>query len=170
LRRTDDKFQKRVSQFVHDNPANVVYCNAPGLTFTKLKETVYRAAQSGIKGVILDYWQLVGGKESRKSTAEHQDEVAQWIADFGRESGLFNIVMAQINQEGNTRGGEGLRLACDQFYQINRDDITQPAMWLEMMETRYTKWLNVGESSKDNIMPRAGYTLMEKGPWYREEL
>lgn len=170
LRRSDPNFQKKVAQFVHDNPDNVVYFNAPGLTFAKLKEIVFRAtADKSIKGIILDYWQLVGGKESRKSTAEHLDEVAQWIADFGRQSGLWSIIMAQINQEGNTRGGEGLRLACDQFYQIQRDDITQPPMWLEMMETRYTKWQNVGEASKPGLIPRAGYTLIETGPWYREE-
>lgn len=171
LKRNENAFQKKVGQFVHDNPANVVYFNAPGLTFQKLKEIIFRAtADKSIKGIILDYWQLVGGKESKKSTAEHLDEVAQWIADFGRQSGLWNIVMAQINQEGNTRGGEGLRLACDQFYQIQRDDITQPAMWLEMMETRYTKWTNVGQGRNDKqLVPREGYTLIETGPWYREE-
>ena len=100
----------------------MLYEDAPGLTFDGLKDMVSRAVAKGkIKGYILDYWQLVGGKPKNKNTAEHLDEVAQWIADFARKHNIFAVVAAQINQEGNTRGGEGIRLAFDQVYQINRE-------------------------------------------------
>ena len=91
-----------------------------------------------ITGIIFDYWQLVSGKDKRKSTAEHLDEVAQWIADYCRRGILWSIVMGQINQEGNTRGGEGMRLAFDQVYQIHRPDLGKSETWIAMMETRYT--------------------------------
>jgi replicative DNA helicase len=139
------------------------YVNAPGMSFDDLKRAVSLAQhRHGIKGFILDYWQLVGGKEGKKSTAEHLDEVAQWIADYCRKEGLWSIVMAQINQEGNTRGGEGMRLAFDQVYHMQpcNDDMTNPGRWLEMLDTRYTKWISVG----DKNFP--GITLEEKGPYF----
>ena len=56
-------------------------------------------------------------KGARLSTAvtdpfrRHPVEIAQWIADFSRRNGIWSITMAQLNQEDNTRGGEGIRLA-----------------------------------------------------------
>lgn len=143
------------------------YLNAPGITLNELKRAVMTAVSlHGIKGFILDYWQLVGGKDKSRSTAEHLDEVAQWIADFGRKNGLWSLTMAQINQEGNTRGGEGMRLAFDQVYHMQpcNDDITDPRRWLEMMDTRYTAWRNVGEKHGSPLR------INDFGPYFEETL
>lgn len=158
-----DDFAKKFSESMKWQQKNILYRNAPGMTFEQLKQIIRRAiVHHRIKGFILDYIQLVGGKEHRKSTAEHMDEVAQWLADICRKYHVFGIVTAQINQEGNTRGGEGLRLACDQMYAIQRPDITQPAMWLEMMDTRYTSWMNIGSETDWKM------ELEPKGPWFKE--
>lgn len=149
-----------------------VYLNAPGLTFDHLRRAVATAiSRYGIKGFILDYWQLVGGKPKNKSTSEHLDEVAQWVADFCRKNKLWSITTAQINQEGNTRGGEGLRLAFDQVYHMQpcsatgnpeEADTTNPARWLEMMDTRYTAWMDVGGPTHSPLY------IHEKGPYLAE--
>lgn len=146
-------------------PKNTLYADAPGLTFDKLRALISTAVEiHHVSGFILDYWQLVGGKGKSQSNAEHLDEVAQWIADISRKSGIWSITMAQINQEGNTRGGEGIRLAFDQVYQLCApdDDPTRSGRWLEMMDTRYTKWANVGNESTPLL------TLNEKGPYFEE--
>lgn len=141
----------------------IKYLDAPGLTFDGLKQAVGVAvAKHKISGVILDYWQLVGGKRKNQSTAEHLDEVAQWIADYCRKHGIWSIVMAQVNQEGNTRGGEGLRLAFDQVYQLHREDVSLPGAWLEMLDTRYTKWMNVGSSDNPRLF------MAEESPYFYE--
>jgi hypothetical protein len=88
--------------------------------------------------------------------------VAQWIADYARRENLWTLVMAQINQEGNTRGGEGLRLAFDQVYQIHRPDLGKSETWIEMMETRYTAWENIGSEE----IP--GLYLIQKGPYFNQ--
>lgn len=142
------------------------FLNAPGLTFEQLKRAVSIAlSRHGIKGFILDYWQLVGGKEKSASTAEHLDEVAQWIADFGRKHRIWTLVMAQINQEGNTRGGEGMRLAFDQVYHMQPcgNDLHSPMRWLELIDTRYTAWQSVGD--KDYSALR----INEFGPYFEEK-
>lgn len=141
----------------------VMFYNSPGITFNELRATLLMAVNKHkIKGFILDYWQLVGGKPKGKSTSEHLDEVAQWVAEFGRRYGVWSITMAQINQEGNTRGGEGIRLAFDQVYQLHREDVTMPDAWIEMMDTRYTKWMNIGSKDAPCLV------LMEKGSYFAE--
>jgi replicative DNA helicase len=150
--RTNEQFQYDVAGWASKDPGNALYLDAPGITFDELKRQVsYAVLNCGIKGFILDYWQLVGGKQSRQSMSEHLEKVAQWIADFCNANNIFSVVMAQVNQDGNTRGSEGMRLAFDQVYQIHRcpkdEGATyyQPDMaWFEMMDTRYTMWQNIG--------------------------
>lgn len=162
-----DAFYKKLTKYLESTPRNTLYKNAPGLTFNELR-SIYTTAieHHDVKGVILDYWQLVGGKGKSQSTAEHLDDVAQWIADFSRKKSIWSIVMAQINQEGNTRGGEGIRLAFDQVYNLQapNNDSSRSDRWLEMMETRYTAWQNVGSENSP------GYLLNEKGPFFEETL
>jgi replicative DNA helicase len=155
----------KLAEVIRAMPRATLYRNAPGLTFDELRRICTAAVERHkVTGIILDYWQLVGGKTKGQSTAEHLDEVAQWIADFGRKQGVWSITMAQINQEGNTRGSEGIRLAFDQVYELHRENLTNPDAWLEMMETRYTKWMNIGEQGK------AGLLMIEKGPFFEEPL
>lgn len=157
-------FEKKIAQAAHDMPRNIIYRNAPGLTFDDLKNMVENAINiHQVKGIILDYWQLVGGKTKGQSDTSHLDEVAQWIADYCRKKDIWSIVMAQINQEGNTRGGEGIRLAFDQVYELKApgDDPSRSGRWLEMRDTRYTKWLNIGSENSPDL------TLEEKGLYFR---
>jgi replicative DNA helicase len=154
---------KRIEQL--EIKDNLFFRNAPGLTFDELKHILDHAViKLGVKGVILDYWQLVGGKKPSKSTAEHLDEVAQYLADYSRQKGLFNITFAQINQEGNTRGGEGIRLAFDQVYDIKapENDPSTSVRYLEMMETRYTQWQDIGSESS----PR--FKIVKDGLFFEE--
>jgi replicative DNA helicase len=151
-------------------PKNAIYLDAPGITFERLKEAVAMAhLKYGITGFILDYWQLVGGKQGRDSEANHLQDVAQWIAEIGRKLGIWSVTMAQINQDGNTRGSEGMRLAFDQVYQIHpiagaggEPDISNPGRWLEMMDTRYTRWTNIGSAECARLF------LHERGIYFDE--
>lgn len=143
--RGDVDFQQRVYQAGISLGNHCQYIKKPGITFESLKAELLSAVhQERVSGFILDYWQLVGGK-GRKNLVEHLDEVAQWLADFSRKYGVWNITASQINQEGNTRGGEGLRLAYDQVYRIEKESEESQQAWLELMDTRYTPWNDVGE-------------------------
>lgn len=159
-------FMKRILDEISGSKRAVIYKNAPGITFEDLKRYVLLARmRKKIDGFILDYWQLVGGKPKGKSTAEHLDEVAQWIADTCRKYNLWSITMAQINQEGNTRGGEGIRLAFDQVYTLQApgDDPGRTTRWLDMSDTRYTAWRSVGTENNP------GFYLNEFGPYFTED-
>lgn len=153
-----DDFNKRMSSAIGVIPRHTFYYNAPGLTFASLRRSVSAAIErKKCKGFILDYWQLVGGKQKGQSTSEHLDEVAQWVADYCRKRDVWAVVMAQLNQDDNTRGSEGIRLAFDQVYSLVRKDLGQPHASLDMLETRYTEWCNI-----DGLM------LDGHGPYFKE--
>ena len=159
---------KKIIDYNRQAPRNTIYLDAPGITFDRLKHAVVTAhMRHGIQGFILDYWQLVSGKDGKASEAYHLGEVAQWIAEIGRKLGIWSLTAAQINQDGNTRGGEGMRLAFDQVYHLqpvgeNGGDITLPGRWMELMDTRYTQWANIGSENM------AGLMLNEKGLFFEE--
>lgn len=161
-----DDFNRRLQEAISETAELrkfQLYQNAAGLTFDDLRQYMATAVHRfKVQGVILDYWQLVGGKQAKESEAKHLDNVAQWIADFCKEYEIFCIVFAQMNQEGNTRGSEGIRKSVDQFYEIHREDLTTGEAWLEMKDTRYTKWMNIGDEYN------AGWILEEKGLYFRE--
>lgn len=155
--------QTKIAQAVNSMGKNILFKNCPGATFSELRRLARIAVEKHkVKGLILDYLQLIRPDRNNGSKAEHLDEVAQWIADFSRKHDIWAIALCQINQEGNTRGGEGIRLAFDQVYEIHRDDVTQPDAWVEMMETRYTKWMNIGSKESPRMY------MHEKGPHFAE--
>ncbi len=69
------------------------------------------------------------------------------------------LVAAQVNQTGNTRGGEGLKLASDMYFTLHREKGAQGA-WLEMEETRYTLYTDVGSAQEP------GLWLSKTGPHF----
>lgn len=162
LKRDDPALVGKIQRYASAAPRNVIYEAAAGASLDDLRRMVSTAViRHGIKGFILDYWQLVGGKPGKETEAYHLGAVAQWIADTCRKHGLFAVVAAQVNQEGNTRGGEGLKLACDQYYTLHREK-GEDLAWLEMEESRYTMYQNVGS----DLVP--GLRLNQHGPHFED--
>ncbi len=158
-------FQKKLEEQIELSNGCTIYQSAPGIKFDDLRSSVAQAISIyGIKLVILDSLQLVGGKASRKSTSEHQDEVSQWLSDYGREREVSTVVMGQINQTGGVRGGEGVLLACDQAYELQapEDDPSRSDRWFEMRETRYAARTNVGDKNTPGVL------MHENGQYFYE--
>lgn len=141
---------------------NLYFLDYAGVSFSTLKANLLRAVRRGkYKVIIIDYWQLIGGKGGKTSEREHLDEVAQWIAEFSKTYNVATITASQVNQDGNTRGGEGMRLAFDQVYKMFANKHvtgrgTEVHSYFEMMDTRYTSWANLGseESPMFRINPQ----------------
>lgn len=148
-RRSRTAFVKLAGEHAVQTPANAFYLDAAGITFDRFKAVVIQAIrQHKIKGFIFDYLQLCGGIARGKTAAQHYDDVSQWIADTCRIYGIWALVTAQINQEGNVRQGEGMRLAFDWVARLERDqDGEGTQAWLELMDTRYTRWEDVGSAT-----------------------
>jgi replicative DNA helicase len=137
----------------------------PGCSLDELRTIVARAGMSDrFQGVIVDYLQLLGGKPRGQSTAEFLDEAAQALANAARRYGLWIIAAAQLNQEGNVRGSEGLLNACDMclfLHKVEKDGCVYG--WLEMRASRYTPAKDIGSAE---IPPL--YMDYAVGPHFRQ--
>lgn len=153
--RQSPAFRDRVAKVVSETRQNILYHHSPGISFDKLRSLISSARmRQGINGFILDYSQLVTGKTRSQTFAEFMDELAQWISNYCRREGIWSLVLAQLNQEnGNIRGGEGLRLAFDQVYSINKcKEHVRNGFYLEQMDTRYTPWHELGTDEQPSLM------------------
>lgn len=125
---------------------NMFYMDLPGATLDEILLNVSKAkVKYGIDGFIVDYWQLVRGGDSRTTEEKHLRDVAQGISDYARKNNLFNILLAQMNQDGKLFGGNGLRKACDQLYMIESIEGNEKARWLRMDASRYTLKASLGD-------------------------
>lgn len=159
--RKSEEFSKKFTQALTNSTDTLFYKKAPGIMFSELKRLLYSTLHTHkIDGFILDYWQLVSGK-GRLSEREHLDEVAQWIADFCRDNNVWAFVLAQENQDGNSRGGEGISLAFDQVFSLCGVKDT-PYRWIEMKDTRYTQWMDIGSENNPS------FRISEKGTHMEE--
>jgi replicative DNA helicase len=138
---------------------STVFEHRPGATLSDVKRFVAREAMRGAKGIIIDYWQIIQRRDPRENEEYHLRTVAQWLADAARKLGIWILIAAQINQEGNTRGGEGLKLACDMYFDLNREK-AEAGAWLKMEESRFTAYCDVGTET----MP--GLWLHKIGPHF----
>ena len=147
--RKEDWFKQKVADYIAKNKEGLYFLDLAGATVASLEAALTPAVRKDdIDLVIIDYWQLVGGKRSNQSQAEHQDYVAQWIAEFSKREKVATLTASQINQDGNTRGGEGMRLAFDQVYQMHKCEDRQDRIWVQMMDTRYTMWNDLGSNDQ----------------------
>lgn len=168
LRRDDPDLPQRVVGYAcrNDRPelSNLMFVDAPGCSFERLKAICHSAVtQDGVKLIVLDYWQLVRGCPRGETEAQHLANVAQWLADFVRRHDVAGLTAAQINRQGETRGGDGLRMACDWYGHMHPTESHNPAVdrWLEVLDSRYTLRLDLGSATQpalyvDNVGPVMG--------------
>jgi len=174
--RTQDRFRRRVAEANDALKQTKLYFHSRSrMTLDDLKATIARVGVSGtVDGVIVDYLQLVEGKERGQSTAEHFDNVAQTLAEAVKRYPIWILSAAQLNQAGNVRGSEGLLMACDLAFNLNKiagSVFNTPAgqhkdpdrAWLETKVSRYTPYMDVGSEQTP------GYEICpDRGPCFIE--
>ncbi len=162
LTRRNPNLADRVATYAATIPDNTVFEHMPGASLDEVRRAASRmVTHHGVKGIFLDYWQLIGGKPKGETEEFHLRSAAQWFADFCRQKSIFGFIAAQVNQEGNTRGGEGLKLACDVYFQLHREK-DEPQAWLEMEESRYLLYSNVGSAESPGLI------LNPRGPFFED--
>ena len=160
LRAEDPMLEDEILMYQATAQDHITYANVPGLSIPELRALVTKAVEEKkIHGFFLDYLQLVSGGGGDR--VQHLEAVANTVVELVKEHGIWAVVAAQLNQEDNTRGGEGMLLAFDMVFSLRRPKFKEGA-WLEMMETRYTPYAHVGEEKSPGLI------LEEHGPHFRE--
>jgi replicative DNA helicase len=159
----------------------------PRMNLDDLSSEITSAGLSGaVRGIIVDYAQLVRTPLSVKGMmTEHLDNVHQTLAELAANNPLWVLSAVQLNQTGGVRGGEGANAAANMVMHMhkvwmNEDSPHQPrkyGAWMEMVDTRYTEEMNVGDDGKpvedgsDEYNPPPAYHLDgDVGPCLREQV
>ena len=126
------------------NP-NINFLDAAGITWDELQAQMASSViKLGIKGVIIDYWQLVQGQNFRETEEKHLRNVAQGLADFAKKHQVWILLLSQTNEDGKTFAGQGLIKACDQLYYIETPKDDDSRRWMKMAASRYTPQADYG--------------------------
>lgn len=146
-KRNDGEFVSKVMNVMdRDDAVGGIYLDAPGISFERLKQVLIHAvAKHGIKGLVLDYIQLVTGKPKNESDAVFVGEVAQWLANFCGDNDIWLLSVAQLNRDGDILGSGGIKRAADQIYHIRKT--ASDGVWFYCDKSRYTMQTDCGTES-----------------------
>lgn len=131
--------------------SNMFFVDAPRITLDALRSVVANAVKTRkIQGFILDYLQLVTGKDPKETIAQHQENVAQTIAEICKKENIWCLYSCQINREGEVRNGDGILMAVDWLYEICAKDYTVgeniiKRAYLKHIATRNFQAADIGE-------------------------
>jgi replicative DNA helicase len=154
----------RVGAYVATAPDYTVYADIPGATFDELRSEVLAARhRHRVTGIIVDYWQLVTGRERGVTEEEHLRRVAQWLAAAASRLGVWVLVLAQLADDGEATAVSrtGLNRASDQLYFLRREH-GSPWAWMEQRFSRYTPPADVGSKEEPALR------LRMPGPWFSD--
>ncbi|MEC4590554.1 DnaB-like helicase C-terminal domain-containing protein [Nitrospirillum amazonense] len=145
-------------------PDAIRYIDLPGGTADRLRSEVLTARhRHGCTGIILDYWQLVGGRDRAMSEEEHLRRVAEWLAAAAKRLSIWVLVLAQLADDGEATAVSrtGLTRNADQVFFI-RGDADSNTRWLEMRASRFTPVADVGSQN------RPAFAIEAPGPHFRD--
>lgn len=151
----------RVIETMGDLPDATIYFSRPGATMADIRGFILQAiSRHKITGVIVDYHQLIGQVDDF-TEERHLRESAQALAKMCRQLNIWCLLVLQLNQEGNARGGEGIKLACDAYMTLNRDPGADGA-YLSLDLCRYKEAGSMGTATVPGLM------LDPHGPHFRD--
>jgi replicative DNA helicase len=145
---------------------NVIYSDAAGITWTELQQKMTLAVHKHkVEGVIIDYWQLIKGRNPKETEEYHLREVAQGLADFAKKNKIWVLLLAQVNKQGDVFAGNGLNKACHILISLN--NLSSPreqegGRWLKMLVSRATPMRDLGDENNPYLQ------IDGNGPFMRE--
>jgi replicative DNA helicase len=126
----------------------VRFLDCAGIAMDELENKLLAAVvKLKVKGIIIDYWQLIRGQGKNESEEKHLRSVAQRLADFAKKHRVWVLVLSQMNEDGKTFAGRGLGKACDQLYSIHNVKDKPDQRWLKMNASRYTFTHDIGSET-----------------------
>jgi replicative DNA helicase len=147
-----------------DNVENKTWYEfSPGATMNELHRMILRAkSRHNIKGFIIDYWQLIEGRERGQSEEAHHRSNANRLAALCRKEDLWCIVTAQIDHTGKLKYSDSLLQAAALFIKIIREE-DEEEVHFEIQKSNYTRYGDTFSTSS----PSALFD-MASGPHFRD--
>lgn len=150
---------------------NMIFDDVPGISLDELTILINDIGLSKkCDGIIIDYFQLVKKDDNRQTDAAFEAMVAQRLAQLVKKyPHMWIFTAAQLNRDGEVRGSDGLRMACDVLFMLGTTEVADPAggvqieAWLDMDASRYTPYRSIGNDKQPAYILRK-----DIGPFYEE--
>lgn len=140
---------------------NVLYEYAPGASMDDIHRMILRArSRHGIRGVIIDYWQLIRGRERGQNEEAHLRHCADRLAALMRQEDIWGLITAQVDENGRLKTSDALLTAASLFVRLVRDE-NETAAFFRTEKSNYTRYADTGTES----MP--GMVFDPAGPHFR---
>lgn len=124
-------------------------------------ETFFLKRRFGIRGVLVDYWQLFQGKRKGETLQEHRSRVAQEVQRTAVDTRLPVIMTCQIGDSAGIRDWEAAKTAANMFLQINRDRSCAET-WFSVVTTNISEETDIGSVAVPPVV------LDPSGPHFRK--
>ncbi len=141
------RFVEDTEDYIDSLPDNTHYDFAPGATIDEIHRKILAAkSRHGIKGFILDYWQLIRGRDRSQSEEGHLRDVADRLAAICRQEDIFGILTAQIDERGRLKVSESLLQSASLFVRLVREENERVAYFITE-KSNYTRYGDTGSES-----------------------
>lgn len=148
-----ERFTKNATRYIDEMPDYTVYEYLPGATHHDIQRAIIQAKhRHGIKGFILDYLQLIRGREKGQSEQGHLRNVCDILASICRREDVWGILTMQADAYGlPTICPEGPLTACSLYVCLKRDENGSVA-WFETMKSNHTRYADTGHAGAPNMI------------------
>jgi replicative DNA helicase len=128
------------------------YDYSPQATLDEIVRKILAAkARYGIKGFILDYWQLVRGRYKGQSEDDHMTEVADRLAAICRQEDLWGIVAAQVDERGRLKKSDALYQSASLYIRLCREE-NETRAWFVTEKSNYTHYTDNGNEATSQMI------------------
>ena len=128
------------NQYINEVDDYTWYEYCPGATMNAIHRMILRAkTRHNIQGFMLDYWQLIQGRERGQSEEGHHRDNINKIAAICRQEDLWGIVTAQVDEKGKLRYSDAMLNAAALYIRMMRDEDGFD-VHLEVQKTNYTPY------------------------------
>ena len=151
-----EKNIERMDDYTH-------YEFAPGATMNEIHRMIIQAkSKYGIKGFIIDYLQLIQGREKGQSEIGFIDSCCNKLAAICRQEGIWGVLTCQVDENGKISGSPtGLLKAASLYVRLARDEDAQAAYFVTE-KSNYTRYADTGNESVPGMI-----FDMASGPHFR---
>ena len=121
-------------------PEYTWYEFCPGASLNEIHRMILRAkARYGISGFMLDYWQLIEGRERGQSEDAHHRSNINKLAAICRQENLWGVVTAQVDDKGRLKYSDAMLQAAALYVRLVRDEDGMDVRF-EVEKSNYTRY------------------------------
>jgi replicative DNA helicase len=154
LRRNAERYLQKIQD-------HTWYEFMPGATMDDINRAVLRAVhRHKVRGVIIDYWQLIRGREKGVSEEAHLRDCANRIAAAARRLGIWILMACQTDAYGKPLVSSGILQAASLFIRLQRDPNDQQGFFT-------TEKSNYGPLADGGTPENPGLIFDLRGPYFR---